>query len=82
MCLGARSLLTKGTVLFFIQETRIGKDVNALRKWEGKIGERAKKLVKKWKELLPAGSSSALHQTSSGYPQSETQGIVGFVPSL
>ena len=36
-----------------IQSTRIGHTVNQLRKMDGKVGEKAKELIKKWKKLIP-----------------------------
>lgn len=36
-----------------LQATGIGKQVNGLRKWEGLVGETARQLVKKWKQLIP-----------------------------
>jgi hypothetical protein len=37
----------------WLQVTQIGKQVNGLRKWGGKVSSRAKALVKKWKQLIP-----------------------------
>ena len=36
-----------------IQSTRVGHTVNQLRKMDGKVGEKAKELIKKWKKLIP-----------------------------
>ena len=41
-----------------MKETGIGKTVNALRKYDGKIGESAKMLVEKWKAMVAAEDSS------------------------
>lgn len=41
-----------------LKETGIGKTVNALRKYDGKIGESAKLLVEKWKAMVAAEDSS------------------------
>ena len=35
-----------------LQETGIGKTVNALRKIDGDVGPTSKKLVKKWKDIV------------------------------
>lgn len=46
--------------------THIGKEVNSLRKWNGEVGDKAKALVKKWKQLLPDSENSS--SSSAGTP--------------
>lgn len=41
-----------------LQETGIGRTVNALRKDEGEVGVAAKALVAKWKAMVAAEESS------------------------
>ena len=65
-----------------IQVTHIGKEVNSLRKWDGEVGEKAKALVRKWKQLLPdsenagtSSSSTASGNSSSSNATPEVNGI-------
>ena len=44
--------------------TQIGKQVNNLRKWQGKVSSKAKSLVKKWKQLLPDATETHHHSTT------------------
>ena len=50
------------------QATHVGRTVNGLRKSGGQVGEIAKKLVKKWKKILPSNGHST-HQHSSKVAQ-------------
>lgn len=52
--------------LDILQSTRVGHTVNQLRKMDGKVGEKAKELIKKWKKLIP---------NSSEKPQSDIKKI-------
>ena len=47
-----------------IQATHVGKEVNSLRKWDGEVGEKAKALVRKWKQLLPDSESASTSHSS------------------
>lgn len=49
-----------------MKKTHIGVTVNPLRKVEGKVGEKAKELVKKWKKLLPDKSKPVVTDNSQG----------------
>ena len=42
------------------QKTGIGKTVNSVAKLEGDVGEEAKKLVKKWKEMVAIDEKNAM----------------------
>lgn len=41
-----------------LQSTGIGKTVNSVRKLEGEVGELAKKLVLKWKDMVAASEAA------------------------
>ena len=57
-----------------LQVTHIGKEVNSLRKWDGEVGDKAKALVKKWKQLLPPDSESSKSTTSPAVNGEEVTG--------
>ena len=40
------------------QETGIGRTINGMRKTEGQVGEEARSLVNKWKEMVAAEDKS------------------------
>lgn len=53
-------------IYVIIQITHIGKEVNGLRKRDGEVGEKAKTLVRKWKQLLPESENPSTSSGSSG----------------
>lgn len=44
--------MTLSYLFSFRKETKIGKTVNNVRKFEGEVGQLAKSLVTKWKETV------------------------------
>lgn len=55
-CLGKLSRLPIGVE--HLQETGIGRTINGMRKTEGPVGEEARSLVNKWKEMVAAEDKS------------------------
>ena len=59
----------------YVQVTHIGKQVNSFKKHNGRIGQKAKELVTKWKELVPDEAPQekrAPAQTGTTTPQGPT----------
>ena len=59
-----------------IQVTHIGKEVNGLRKWDGEVGEKAKTLVRKWKQLLPDSENPSSGATSGSSSSSNPPTLI------
>lgn len=51
-----------------LEETGVGKTVNSLRKYDGRIGEAAKALVSKWKAMVAAAESSECEEDEACVP--------------
>lgn len=68
-CLG--KLFQLPVTVQHLQDTGVGRTVNALRKYEGDTGEAAKALVAKWKAMVAAEDSSE----GEGEPDSEQNNI-------
>ncbi|KAH8251651.1 hypothetical protein KR038_003523 [Drosophila bunnanda] len=57
-----------------LQETGIGKTVNALRKFNGEVGQSAKTLITKWKAMVTAEEGSSTEVPLAASSQEEDSG--------
>lgn len=57
-----------------LQETGIGKTVNALRKFNGEVGQSAKTLITKWKAMVTAEEGSTTEVPLTASSQEEDSG--------
>lgn len=65
-----------------LQVTQIGKQVNGLRKWGGKVSSRAKSLVKKWKQLIPEAEDTQKKHAASPEVRSRLEASTSMEPRV